>query len=148
MTLSFYFVLALMVGALIPFQALVNSQLNFHIGHPIHAALISFAGGFLTFLIASIILPVSLPSLKKISSISPYYFTGGFIGSIFIFVAIVTVSKIGPSSWVALIVAGQLISSIIVDHYGLMGMHVHHVNWQRLIGGFLLIIGVILISKK
>lgn len=146
--IAIFILTAVLVGSMIPFQALVNAQLNLRIQNPIHAALISFTGGFVTFLVITLMNPSTLPNLKKVTTMSPFLLSGGLIGSVFILAAIICVPRIGPTSWVSLIVAGQLVTSLIIDHYGLMSMPVHSIGLIRIVGVVLLMTGVTLITMK
>ena len=54
-------------------------------------------------------------------------------------------TKLGAASMVALIVAGQMIMSVFLDHYGLLGYPLHPMSWARLAGVCLLVGGVVMI---
>lgn len=143
----FFALAAFAVGLLIPFQALINSKLNVAIGNPMAAALISFAGGFGVFLIVNIFSSAPLPSFSKISGLPPYLLIGGLIGAVFIISAIFLVPKLGATAWVALLVTGQLIMSLILDHYGALGVPLKQINLIRVAGAILLLTGSSLIVK-
>jgi transporter family-2 protein len=49
---------------------------------------------------------------------------------------------------IALIVTGQMMTSMVLDHFGLVGYPVHPVNVLRLLGMVLLVGGVVLISSN
>ena len=55
--------------------------------------------------------------------------------------------RLGVALTFVLVVAGQMMVSLIVDHYGLLGLPVKHINWQRLVGVALLVAGVLLIRR-
>lgn len=48
---------------------------------------------------------------------------------------------------VALVLAGQLITSIALDQYGILGYPVHPVNGWRIAGVMLLVAGAYLIKR-
>ncbi len=134
-------------GLMVPFQAIINSKLSSEIGHPIVAGFISFTGGFLVFLTLMIVGPVQFPNIKQLADINPLLLCGGFIGSCFVYGAIIAVPKIGSTAWVSLIIAGQLAISLILDHYGILGLPIKPINLYRVIGGLLLFSGTFLIVK-
>lgn len=138
---------AFFVGLLVPFQAIINARLSSAVGSTISAALISFAGGFLVFLIAELVSPHHFPRLGELMAIPPYLLTGGIIGSIFVVSAIFIVPKLGSTGWITLIVAGQLVMSLLLDHYGILGLPVKNFNWIRLSGALMLLLGSILIIR-
>ena len=142
-----FIILGVCAGLLVPFQAIVNAKLSAEVGHPLIAAFISFTGGFLVFLTLMIAGPVKFPSFNQLSSFSPVLLTGGIIGSAFVFAAIFAVPKLGSTAWVSLIIAGQLIMSLILDHYGIMGLPLKPINIYRVLGTCLLFSGTFLIIK-
>lgn len=146
--LKVYFsILGICAGLLVPFQAIINSKLSSEIGHPLIAAFISFGGGFLVFLLFMIFGPVKFPSASVLLSTNPLLLTGGLLGSCFVFAAIIAVPKIGSTAWISLIIAGQLVMSLILDHYGVLGLPIKTINLYRICGGLLLFSGTYLIVK-
>ena len=57
------------------------------------------------------------------------------------------VPKLGATGWTALIVTGQLIASILFDHFGLLGLQVKLVSVSKVIGAILLLVGSTLITR-
>jgi len=53
---------------------------------------------------------------------------------------------LGSATLIALIIAGQMLAAITLDHFGAFGLTPHPVNLSRLFGAALLIAGVILIK--
>jgi transporter family-2 protein len=137
-----WIVLAFLIGSFIPFQGIITSNLAQRIQHPYGAAFINFLGGVLLFSIAIAFSSVSFPAYKKVISIPWYLFTGGIIGSAFI------LPKIGASSFFGQIVLGQLLMTILVDHFGLFGVPVYRINSTRILGVSLLISGAFFILRK
>lgn len=143
----YFSILGICAGLVVPFQAIINSKLSSEVGHPLIAALISFGGGFLTFLLIMIFGPVKFPSIQQLTSFSPLLLSGGLIGSCFVFAAIVGVPKLGTTAWISLIIAGQLLMSLVLDHYGVLGLPVKPINLYRTFGVLLLFGGTYLIIK-
>jgi transporter family-2 protein len=143
----FFIALGICAGILVPFQAIINAKLSSQVGHPLIAAFISFTGGFLVFLTLMVAGPVKFPTIQQLTSFSPILLTGGFIGSAFVFAAIFAVPKLGSTAWVSLIIAGQLIMSLVLDHYGILGLPVKAINIYRVLGTCLLFGGTFLIIK-
>ncbi|WP_372651720.1 DMT family transporter [Halobacteriovorax sp.] len=143
----YFSILGICAGLAVPFQAIINAKLSSEVGHPLIAALISFGGGFLVFLLFMLFGPVKFPSIAQLSSFSPILLSGGLIGSCFVFAAIVGVPKLGSTAWISLIIAGQLLMSLVLDHYGVLGLPIKTINLYRLLGVFLLFSGTYLIIK-
>ena len=61
---------------------------------------------------------------------------------------IILAPKIGAANTLGLVVGGQMVLAIILDHFGLLGFAQHAVNMYRVAGTILLIAGVLLIVKN
>lgn len=141
-----FMTVAFAVGLLIPFQAIINAKLSTELQSPYAAALISFTGGFLCFLLLTLFNASALQSLTKVTGINPVLMTGGIIGAIFIISAIFLVPRLGSTAWVGLLVTGQMLMSLVLDHYGVLGLPQHSLSTTRIIGAAMLIGGATLIS--
>jgi transporter family-2 protein len=74
-------------------------------------------------------------------------FTGGLIGAFYVAAITFIIPTLGTALTFALIIAGQLLAAMVIDHYGWLGMSVQEISAGRIIGAVLLIAGVILIRK-
>jgi bacterial/archaeal transporter family-2 protein len=71
--------------------------------------------------------------------------SGGFFGAICIAISILFVPRLGTATFVAILVTGQMLSSLIFDQFGLFGVNQYPANLPRLLGAGFLVAGVILI---
>jgi bacterial/archaeal transporter family-2 protein len=139
---------AFMAGVFLPLQAGINAQLKNYSGSPVIAAFISFLSGTLVLAAAALALRVPWPSSSDFSNAPWWVWTGGALGACFVFLAIVLAESLGAAVMVSLIIAGQMVASLFLDHYGLVGYARHPINPARIIGTILLLAGVILIRSK
>jgi len=147
MSKSILLVLTLAMGAMLPIQAALNGKLMRTFGHPVIGATISFLTGTLILLIYAFSIRSSFnPALIK--ETQWYHWVGGLIGAIYVTGIIVLIPRLGAGLAFALIVSGQLLMSVLMDHYGLLGVPVNPVNPSKLIGFCLLIVGVFLIRGR
>jgi transporter family-2 protein len=58
------------------------------------------------------------------------------------------VPKIGIANAVVAALCGQVILSLILDHFGVLGLSVNSINIQKIIGSVFLILGLLLINGK
>lgn len=143
-----YYLLPLIAGIAMSIQSGINSQLREAIQHPLMAALISFLVGTVALSLLLIFYRQPLPPMAGYSAINWYKFTGGLMGAFIVLVALISVSKIGASNMFVLIVAGQLITAVIMDYFGLLGLAERPINFEKSIGIALLIAGVYLVNKN
>ena len=143
-----YFILPALAGLTITTQAGVNSQLKVAVNNPWVAAFISFIVG--TVLLGLVILTTKqqVPTLAQLKGIELYKYSGGLLGAFFVTVIIFTVQRIGSANVFALVIAGQLLVALLYDHFGMFGFRQSDINWVKLLGVALLIVGAYLINKK
>ncbi|WP_163364446.1 DMT family transporter, partial [Escherichia coli] len=73
--------------------------------------------------------------------------SGGALGALFIGLAIFLVPQLGAAPFIALLVTGQMMASLALDHYGVLGLPRHGVDLPRLLGMAFLVAGVVLIRR-
>ncbi|MHC8403685.1 DMT family transporter [Pseudomonas sp. TMB3-21] len=138
--------LAVIAGAVVPFQSAINANLTRGLGHPLWATLASLLVSVLVLLPIILALRLPLPSLGFISKAPLWMWTGGAFGVVFISLALVLLPKLGASGFIALALAGQVVASLLLDHFGWFGLVQQQVTLPRLFGALLLIAGVVLIQ--
>ena len=134
------------VGSLIALQGSLNSALGKFLEHPLHAAIVSFGMGLVALLIASLCLKTGLPSPTKIFSAPKVILIGGLLGAVFVTSVILCVPKIGVANVVMAALCGQIVLSILLDHFGAFGVNARPIDFKRLAGAVLVVVGVILVS--
>ena len=142
-----YILLALAVGVLLPIQVGINAELARRISSPITASFFSFTVGTIGLLICVWIARVPWPGWNTVTTFPAWLWLGGLIGAFAVFGGIVSGPKIGFLALVALVLAGQLVASLILDHNGWLGFPIREMSLGRISGSILLLIAVILIHK-
>ena len=94
----------------------------------------------------ALVLRIPLPSAAALGD-PPGGLDRRVYGAFFVTATVVLAPKLGAASMVALIVAGQMLMSVFLDHYGLLGFPLHPINWARMVGMCLLVGGVVLIRS-
>lgn len=144
-TIYFLILLAIISGAVLPVQAALNAKMGRAVGDPVYAALISFVVGSIGLFLYSLAAKVDLSQISNAGTVNWPVWTAGLLGAFYVAAVIILVPKIGAALTFSLVVTGQLGLSLILDHFGLLGLSVHTFNWQRLLGILLVIGGVLLI---
>ena len=147
MNIIFYF-FAILCGVANSIQSGVNAELRKSIQNPIYSAIISFCIGLITLILITPFFKEPIPSLASLKSVAWWKWTGGLLGAFFVTTVILSIQKIGSANMLALIVAGQLITAMTLDHFGLLGFKVHPISLMRIIGGIVTVIGVYMIVKN
>lgn len=138
-------VLAIIAGTLIPLQAGLNSQLKIRLDNPYYATLVSVVVSGL--FVACICLVTRMP-VPNLASVTPWWvWTGGFVGVVYLFMSMLLAPKLGATALIASIIGGQMLCSLLLDQFGLIGFAQHPINAGRIAGVALLFAGVFLIQK-
>lgn len=138
---------AILAGAMISAQGVINGRMAIHMGGPLQAALISFSVGWLALLALNLALGHSLP-VRAAAETAPWWaWLGGFMGAVVVTLAATAVPRIGVATYVAAFIAGQLTAAVVYDHFGIMGQAVREITPMRLLGVILLGLGVYLIRR-
>ncbi len=143
----FFIGLALLAGATLPTQAGINAQLQLHWArHPALASLVSFTVGTLALILYCVAARVPFPSFAG-STTQWWHWVGGLLGALFVTVVTFLAPRLGAATMVGLVVAGQMLASVGLDHFGLLGYAERPLSLMRLVGVALLVFGVILIRR-
>ena len=146
--LLFLLPLTMGIGIAMTFQTAINTQLREYLHSPLQAALLSFVVGTLLLAILVIVQAEQRPTLSSLAVIPWYLWLGGCLGVYAISMSIYTAPKLGFLTLSGLIIFGQIVMSMIVDQFGLLGTDKTPVNWQRLLGGVVIFIGVLLTLQR
>ena len=136
--------LAFAGGLMFSIQTAINADLGRRIGSPVWAAFISFAVGTAA-LTAAVLIRRDPPSWTTLAGLPWLSWIGGLLGAAYVFIVVVATPRLGAAVVIGLAIAGQLLGSIALDHFGVLGLPEHPVNPWRLLGAALLVGGVLLI---
>jgi transporter family-2 protein len=133
------------MGAGISMQPLLNAQVATRAGHPVYGALISVFVSTCLMVVLVVLGRLPAPNLRELAAGPAWMWIGGIIGALYVLAALMATPRLGAATTVAIFIAGQLIASIVVDHFGLLGVPVHPIDLPRLIGVAMLVGGVVMI---
>lgn len=144
----FFCLLAVGAGISVAIQQILNANLRGQIGSPWWAGFASYLVGALVML--GVALTAKGPRLADvlIARTVPVSWAGGVFGAIFIGTVILMIPRLGVATVLALVVVGQMIAGLSIDHFGLFGAVQHPAGLTRLAGAALLIVGVILVGRS
>jgi transporter family-2 protein len=138
---------ALVAGAANPFQSGSNAALKTQLGQPVWATLWVYGTGLLGVLLMQAFLREPLPSAAQASSVSWWAWTGGLISIIATVIGLMLAQKLGSGVFTCVSITASVLVSILLDHFGLIGMKPHAASPLRIVGGVLMICGVWLVAR-
>jgi transporter family-2 protein len=139
---------ALLVGMALPLQSGINAQLRLSLGQPLLAALVSFGVGTVALALLTLALRLTVPAASQLGGIPLWQWTGGLIGAIYIFSAVLLAPRLGATTLVGAMVAGQMLGSLLYDQFGVVGYPVIPVTLHRLAGVIMILAGVWLVQQR
>jgi transporter family-2 protein len=139
--------LALGVGAFAAVQAGANARLSEATKTPAAAGPLTAVVAVLAMLAVVAATRAPLPSREDLVSAPWWAWVGGLAGAAYVLVAILAARPLGAVALAGFVVCGQLVASVVLDHFGLVGFEHRPVNPARLLGVGLLLAGVYLVHK-
>lgn len=145
--LWFLVVLAVLSGALLPVQAVLNARLGAGLGNALLAALVSFALGSLALALFVLLSRAHWPAAARVAAVPPVAWLGGLLGAVYVPTALLLAPRLGTTLLFGAVIVGQLLISLLLDHFGLLNLAVHKASWPRLVGVLLVLGGVWLFRR-
>ena len=139
--------LAMLAGAATAYQPGINAKFAEHAGARPWGGFINFAVGLLVMVIVLAAFRPAVPAQAKLAQGPWWMWLGGVCGAFFVTLALILVPKMGASAYLSTMIAGQLIASVIIDHFGHMGLAERAITWPRVAGVVLILAGMALIRK-
>jgi transporter family-2 protein len=125
----------------------MNGQLRISLVNPWLATLVSFVPIVCLFVIVAAVFPRPLPTVEGILNMPWWAPLAGIVGAFAVVAGLLFVDKVGAGLFAALLVSSNLIMSVIIDQFGLVGMPQHTTSPLRALGVLLMIGAVALITR-
>jgi transporter family-2 protein len=143
----FYFALAFVAGMALTIQVGINSTLRHGLGDPAMATLVSFLVGTVGLALFLLLTRTPLPTRAALASVPAWAWFGGLVGAFYVATTVIVGPRLGSATLLALVVLGQLLAALVIDHYGWIGFPQHSISTVRILGAVLLFSGVLLIMR-
>ncbi len=136
----------LVAGALQAIGVAWNAELNHALLNPWLAATVSFLPVVFVFTLVFLLRPSPLPERDDVAGMRWWMPLAGITGAVAVFAGLLLVQKVGAGAFNGLLITANLLTSIALDHFGLLGMKQVKVGPGRLGGAGLMVVGILLIS--
>lgn len=138
--------MALLAGAVLPFQATANATIGRMAGHPLWAAFVSLGVSMMVIIPTLALVRAPMPQTAAAVSGPWWLWIGGVLGAIYVAAAASLTPKLGAGGFLVCVVAGQMVAAVLVDHFGLMGLASKPMDLPRIAGVVLILGGVFLVQ--
>ena len=135
---------AFLGGVLNTVQSGSNVTLAKSMGQPMLAAIIVSIANVALYLAVSPFVGLGMPK-DSLGSIPWWAWLGGFFGGTYVLASIFFAEKLGAAIFIGLTVTAAVTTSVVMDHFGLVGFKQHTLGVGRLVGCALMVGGLILV---
>jgi len=138
--------LAMFVGMILPVQFAINSQLGKVFGGALPAAAISFLVGTVVLVALTALTQRQWPTGGLLRETPLYIFLmGGLIGATFVVSSVIITPRLGAAVTFCFVIAGQLFSALLIDHFGAFNTNVQAATPGRVAGVVLVLVGALMV---
>lgn len=138
------YLISIFTGAILAIMISLNGGVSTTSGNYASSVIIHFIG--LIGIIA--VLLVTKSKFKNLKGIPFYMFTGGLIGILTVLFTNASFSTLGVSLTVSLSLLGQLITSLVIDHFGYFNLPVNKFDNKKILGFIIIIIGIYVMTLQ
>ncbi|PRX27738.1 transporter family-2 protein [Orenia metallireducens] len=142
-----FIIVAAVSGLAMAIQGSLNSVLGKVVGQ--------LEATFVVHIIATVLVALLLFALSlgkgdwsQLAEAPWYTYLGGLLNVIILYGVIYSIPHLGVANATTAIVAGQVLTAVLVDHFGLFGLEKIEFHWIQLVGLLLLAVGVKLLYVK
>lgn len=140
--------LAVLGGALIAAQGPIYTRMAGALGGPVPAALLAFGIGTLALGAGLMISGQTFPDMGQMRAVPIWAWPGGLIGVFVVLVSVLAVPRLGVSTYLVAVIAGQMMAGYLFDRWGAFGLQVREFSAANMLGLILVIAGVVLVRFK
>jgi transporter family-2 protein len=146
MSKNLWMLFTLLAGALLPIQAALNTRLGKVAQNPVWGSAFSFLVGSIV-LLCYLLVTRQNAAWSALKASPAYFWMGGLIGAYYVTLLVFAFPKLGPGLTFGLVVAGQMIISLVLEHNNWLVQEQTPVNFMRILGVVLIVAGVIILRR-
>jgi transporter family-2 protein len=137
---------ALLVGCLLAVQASANLQLTKAVGTPYGASTLQL--GLAAAVLAVLAVATgTIGAVALVPDVEPWHLLGGLASPLYITSGILLFPRLGALAAVGLFVTGQMFASLVLDLFGLLGLHQKPLSAGIVIGAVAVLAGITVIAR-
>ncbi len=140
------FFIAILSGICMSVQGVFNTEVTKQSGLWVTNVFVQASAMFVCFLIWAFSDRGSFSGLLKVEP--KYMLLGGVIGAVITYTVIKSTDALGPARAVMFIVIAQLLTSYLIELFGVFGVEKQPFEWRKAIGMLIAIAGIIVFKWK
>jgi transporter family-2 protein len=138
---------AVLAGALLPLQGLINGRLGTSLGAPMWAGALQNTVGAISMIAVAFVLRAQFPSASQLASPPLWAWLGGALGATYVMVALIATPRLGAGATIVAMIAGQMVASLALDHFGVLHER-KPIDWTAVLGVLLVGAGAVIILRR
>ncbi|MCJ2085962.1 DMT family transporter [Methylobacterium sp. E-005] len=144
----FLYGFALLAGLASAVEPGQNAGLAKSFGRPLWAGVVSLLVSIATIAVIMVVSGAfGLPGMDRLAQVPWWAWLGGLMSAGLTAAQLYLSKRIGAAAFLGLIVTAGVVTSILLDNFGLVGFKVHPASLWRILGGALMIGGVGLVAR-
>ena len=138
LSILFTILIGILGGVAVGMQGPIAAQMGQRVGSAASSFIVHVSGAFLS---GALLIARGGENIQSWRSLSWYMLGSGFFGVVLYLTINHTMPRLGATTALALIIIGQLTMGILIDHFGLFGTAIRHLDAWRLVGVIFLLAG-------
>lgn len=144
----FLYGFALLAGIATAIEPGQNAGLAKSLARPLLAGVVSLVVSIAAIIAAMLVTgQYGVPGMDRLAQVPWWAWLGGLMSAGLTMAQLYISKRIGAATFLGLIVTAGVVTSILLDHFGLVGFKVHEAGLWRILGGVLMIGGVGLVAR-
>lgn len=143
---AFAYLYIAVAGVLQTIQGGANTHLRKVLDQPWITGLWVYFLGLVGFGLACAVVRPALPSWQQVTQVPWWAMLGGGLGVFVIYGQLNFAGRVGAGPFNGIMVTSAIITSLALDHFGVLGFQAHPINLWRVLGGALMVAGITLIA--
>ncbi len=138
--------IALAAGVANPFQSGLNAELNKQLTKPMWASIAVYASGLAVLLLIQLFTREHVPN-GRLPLVPWWAWLGGAVSVISTVIGLTLAHRLGSVLFTGASLTASLLTSVLLDHFGLVGFKTHPASPARLAGCGLMVAGIWIIAR-
>jgi bacterial/archaeal transporter family-2 protein len=135
--------IAILSGMLMVLQSVCNGMLEKIIDRPVTVAVISLGVGIAMLLVVGLLFgQLGFPTRGRALQGPWWAWVGGFCGALALLSQPIVVPRLGAGMYIGLSVTASTVLSVVLDHFGWLGLAEHPAGIGRVLGCVLMVLGI------
>jgi transporter family-2 protein len=138
--------IAIAAGTFNPAQSGANAELNKQLGHVLPATMMVYGSALLSLFLFQLIFRQPVLDHGRLLDIPWWAWLGGLISLAPTIAGLTLAQKMGSAVFTGVTVTAAVVTSIVFDHFALMGFKHHPASVRRIAGAALMVAGLWLVA--